>query len=188
MRCAKKGWWKSSRSDGERSGNRDIWRHSANIPLPQVSSQTRLAAPGAPCPFDEDFGPGSRVGSGEDTDYIFRAYLAGATLEYVPDMAVSHYHGRKTSDDGRALFRRYLIGSGALNVKYLRKHPNLCRQTYWDLKHVVKEIVTGSNTFLPSIGFSHKDKLACIMRGAVMYSLLRDKHNPAASLSSPDGR
>ena len=28
-------------------------------------------------PFDEDFGPGSLIGSGEDTDYIFRAYLAG---------------------------------------------------------------------------------------------------------------
>jgi len=68
-------------------------------------------------PFDEDFGPGAPVGSGEDTDYLFRAYLDGATIEYVPDMTVFHYHGRKTPDAGKALFRRYMIGSGALNVK-----------------------------------------------------------------------
>jgi GT2 family glycosyltransferase len=33
--------------------------------------------------FDEQFGPGSRF-AGEDTDYIYRAYLDRATLEYVP--------------------------------------------------------------------------------------------------------
>ena len=124
-------------------------------------------------PFDEDFGPGARIGSGEDTDYLFRAYLAGATIEYVPDMTVFHHHGRKTKDDGRALFRRYMIGTGALNMKYILKHPNLCRQTYWDLKHVCREMVTGSNTFLPGIGFSHTDKLRCIVRGAVRYGLMR---------------
>jgi GT2 family glycosyltransferase len=99
--------------------------------------------------FDEDFGPGSRIGSGEDTGYLFRAYLAGITLEHVPDMAVAHYHGRKTVADGNALFRRYMIGSGALHTKFFLKHPNLCRQTYWDVKHVVREILTGTNLFYP---------------------------------------
>jgi glycosyltransferase involved in cell wall biosynthesis len=120
-------------------------------------------------PFDENFGPGSRIGSGEDTDYVFRAYLAGATLEHVPDMTVFHHHGRKTVADGQRLFERYMIGSGGLNAKYIFKHPNLCRQTYWDLKHVFREIATGSNVFLPSIGFSHRDKLRCIVRGALRY-------------------
>jgi GT2 family glycosyltransferase len=127
-------------------------------------------------PFDEDFGPGSTVGSGEDTDCLYRAYLAGVTLEYVPDMVVFHHHGRKTSDAACALFRRYMIGSGALNVKYLLKHPNLCCQTYWDLKYLPREIVTGKNTFLPEIGFSHRDKLACIVRGAVRYFFMRKDH------------
>src|SRR5262245_14071050 len=49
-------------------------------------------------PFDEDFGPGSRLGSGDDHEYILRAYLNGITLEYVPDMTVLHHHGRKTSE------------------------------------------------------------------------------------------
>jgi len=39
-------------------------------------------------PFDERFGPGAIIGSGGDSDYLFRAYLAGFTLEYVPDMTV----------------------------------------------------------------------------------------------------
>jgi glycosyltransferase involved in cell wall biosynthesis len=120
-------------------------------------------------PFDENFGPGSVVGSGEDCDYIFRAYLSGAILEHVPDMTVFHFHGRKTAADGITLFRRYMIGSGGLNMKYILRHPNFCRQTYWDLKDVLREIVTGKNTFLPEIGFSHKDKLLCVMRGAFRY-------------------
>jgi glycosyltransferase involved in cell wall biosynthesis len=70
-------------------------------------------------PFDEDFGPGSRIGSCDDAEYIFRAYVNGITLEYVPDMTVLHHHGRKTSEEGRALFRRYTIGWGGLQAKYL---------------------------------------------------------------------
>jgi glycosyltransferase involved in cell wall biosynthesis len=120
-------------------------------------------------PFDEAFGPGSYIESGEDTDTLFRAYLAGATLEYVPDMTVFHHHGRKTNAAAAGVIRRYVTGSGGLYVKYLFKHPNLCRQFYWDSKAALKEIVTGTNTFLPDIGFSHKDKVACSIRGAVKY-------------------
>jgi hypothetical protein len=138
-------------------------------------------------PYDEDFGPGSVIGSGDDTDYIFRAYLAGAVIEYVPDMAVFHHHGRKTAAQGYALWRKYMIGSGGLYAKYLLKQPNLCRPFYWDLKHAVREVITGSNTFLPVVGFSYKDKVTCSIRGALRYivkrrlyaagDLLRRKHD-----------
>jgi GT2 family glycosyltransferase len=50
-------------------------------------------------PFDENFGPGSRMGSGDDAEYFFRAYAARVILEYVPDMVVFHHHGRKTAKD-----------------------------------------------------------------------------------------
>jgi glycosyltransferase involved in cell wall biosynthesis len=110
-------------------------------------------------PYDEDFGPGSVIGSGDDTDYIFRAYLAGVTIEYVPDMAVFHHHGRKTVAAGYALWRKYMIGSGGLYAKYSFRHPNLCRQFYWDLRDATKELITGPNTFLPEIGFSYKNKV-----------------------------
>jgi hypothetical protein len=103
--------------------------------------------------FDEDFGPGTPIGSGDDTEYLFRAYLAGITLEHVPDMTVLHYHGRKTAASGFALWRKYQIGGGAIGLKYFLKHPNLCRPTYWDIKNALREFVTGTNTFLPEAGF-----------------------------------
>ena len=129
-------------------------------------------------PFDENFGPGSVIGSGEDTDYIYRAYLAGATLEYVPDMTVVHHHGRKTADEGKELFRGYMIAAGALYARYLFKHPNLCRPFYWDCKSAIREIITGTNTFLPNIAFSHRDSVACCLRGATIYLFLRRRHTP----------
>ena len=135
-------------------------------------------------PFDPAFGPGSVIGSGGDTDYFFRAYLAGFTLEYVPDMAVSHWHGRKTAAVGRALLRGYMIANGALAAKYLFADPNLARPFYWDVKNAVRELLCGSNTFLPEIGFSHRDKVACAMRGAVRYALTR-RHRAEPLFTDP---
>jgi GT2 family glycosyltransferase len=125
-------------------------------------------------PFDERFGPGAIIGSGSDSDYLFRAYLAGLTLEYVPDMTVVHYHGRKTPAQGRKLLQNYLIGNGAEFAKHGWKHPNLCRPFYWDLKNAAREIITGTNTFLPAIGFSHRDKVAYAVRGALRYLFTRE--------------
>jgi GT2 family glycosyltransferase len=122
-------------------------------------------------PLNEDFGPGTRFESGSDADYIYRAYLAGATLEYVPDMTVLHYHGRKTIADGRNLLRRYMKGAGALYARYLFKDPKICRRFYWDCKNALKEIITGTNTFMPSIDFSHKDKVVYSICGAAKYFL-----------------
>jgi GT2 family glycosyltransferase len=125
-------------------------------------------------PFDERFGPGAIIGSGGDSDYLFRAYLAGFSLEYVPDMTVVHHHGRKTSAEGRKLVRSYLIANGAEFAKHGWKHPDLCRPFYWDLKNAVREIITGTNTFLPAIGFSHRDKVAYAVRGALRYLFMRE--------------
>lgn len=131
-------------------------------------------------PFDEDFGPGSTIGAGEDTDYICRAYLAGATLEYVPDMTVFHHHGRKTADEGKKLFRGYMIAAGALYARYFFKHPELCRPFYWDCRNAIGEIITDANTFLPNIGFSHRDSVACSVRGATRYAFMRKEHVPTS--------
>ncbi len=129
-------------------------------------------------PFDENFGPGSVIGAGEDTDYIYRAYLAGAILEYVPDMTVMHHHDRKTAEEGKELFRSYMIAAGALYARYFFKDPNLCRPFYWDCKGAIGEIISGTNTFLPEIGFSHRDSVACCLRGAARYLFLPRRHTP----------
>ncbi len=130
-------------------------------------------------PFDERFGVGSSLESGEDTDYLFRAYLAGFTLEYVPDMAVFHYHGRKQKPVGYKLYRGYSISTGAIYAKYLFKQPNLCLPFYWDIKKSIKEIVSGANLFYPIIGFSFKHKVAYAVLGAVRYLLISQRTRPA---------
>ena len=125
-------------------------------------------------PFDENFGPGGPF-SGDDTEYIFRAYAAGTTIEYVPDMAVSHYHGRKTTDAAWKLWRHYMIGQGAIFAKYFFKHPSLARPYYWDTKNAIKEILTRSNTCFPEFGFSHGHKVRYETLGAIRYLLLTRK-------------
>jgi glycosyltransferase involved in cell wall biosynthesis len=129
-------------------------------------------------PFDEDFGPGSVIGAGEDADYIYRAYVAGVTLEYVPDMTAFHHHGRKTAAEGHELFCGYMFAAGALYARYFFKDPSICRPFYWDCKGAVREMVSGSNTFLPEIGFSHRESVACAVRGAARYVFMRKKHSP----------
>ena len=127
-------------------------------------------------PFDERFGPGSVIGSGDDTEFILRAYLAYITLEHVPDMTVLHFHGRKTPAEGRRLLQRYLIANGAELAKHGWKHPNLCRPFYWDCKNAVREILAGGiSTSLPY--FSHRDKVAYSIRGALKYLFVAMHHS-----------
>jgi glycosyltransferase involved in cell wall biosynthesis len=120
-------------------------------------------------PFDERLGAGTALPGAEDTDYFFRAFLAGITIEYVPDMNIFHYHGRKTIYEGNRLMRDYMLGTGGLYAKYLFRFPNLCRPFYWDIKNSVKETIKGKNTFLPDIDFSHKDKIIYNALGAIRY-------------------
>jgi len=138
--------------------------------------------------FDEDFGPGTRMESGDDTEYMFRAYVSGVTLERVADMTVFHHHGRRTAESGFRLWQAYMIGQGAINAKYLLQHPNLCRCTYWDIKNAVTEIITSTNTFSPQTGFSHRDKVRFAVLGAVRYFFMRKDGVPSDPLSKPCDR
>ncbi len=122
--------------------------------------------------FDERLGAGSKIPGGEDIDYIYRAYRSGVTIAYVPNMAVTHMHGRKTPEDGWMLFRSYAFGAGALYAKYLFQYPSFCRPLYWDFRNAVKEIMISANTFMPSIGFSHQDKVLYSLLGAGKYVLV----------------
>ena len=60
--------------------------------------------------------------------------------------------------------------------------PNLVRPFYWDIKNAIKELLSGTNTFFPSIGFSYRDKVACTVAGAVRYFLKA----PAAQQATAD--
>lgn len=120
--------------------------------------------------FDEDFGPGGRMISGDDTEYIYRAYRAGITIEHVPDMGVYHYHGRKTAHAAFNLWRNYTLGNGAIMAKYLFLHPDLCKPFWWDIKGAFRELLTGTNMMFPEFGFSHRNKVFYQIIGLFRYA------------------
>jgi glycosyltransferase involved in cell wall biosynthesis len=136
--------------------------NGCNMTMPRAIVQTLG-------PFDKRFGPGTAMKAGDDTDYLFRAYLADFLLEYVPDMRVAHYHGRKTPADGRRLLQGYLISNGAEYAKHGWKHPNLCRPFLWDCKNALKEIFAGGISTTSIEYFSHRDKVVYAVQGAIRY-------------------
>ncbi len=129
--------------------------------------------------FDTTIGPGARIPASEDTDLIFRAYLKDIPIEYVPDMRVYHFHGRRLQTDGFKLMRNYSVGNGALYAKYILKYPPFCYQLLWDIKGVLREIRRLDNHFDKNAGFSLKHKLFYNFKGAVMY-LFAAKNRTAA--------
>lgn len=122
--------------------------------------------------FDENLGTGSYIAAGEDTDYLFRCYLAGVTIEYAPDIVVFHHHGRRHAGEGYKLFKNYMIGSGALYAKYIFKDPTLCLQFYWDLKNAIRDAFSKRPSGNILINFSNADRVIYAIKGAAMYIFL----------------
>ena len=91
--------------------------------------------------FDERFGAGARFRSAEDTDYLYRALIAGVHVEYVPNMTVHHFHGRRHYDAIRKLYAGYHFGNGALYAKYLRSNPSIAKNFYWDMRSGLKALM-----------------------------------------------
>jgi GT2 family glycosyltransferase len=123
-------------------------------------------------PFDERFGAGAIFRSGEDTDLICRAYLAGVPVEYVPDMVVFHYHGRRASTDVRKLYFGYCIGNGAIYAKYGFASMRLLRHFYWDSRNAVLELFGGSQ-FQPDLGLTYRRTVLGNIWGMGLYVLER---------------
>ncbi|MCB9988469.1 MAG: glycosyltransferase [Rhodospirillales bacterium] len=119
--------------------------------------------------FSERLGPGTFIPGSEDTDFIYRVYLAGFPVQYVPDMTVYHAHGRKTAEEGKKLLSGYFIGSGAVYLKYLFIHPNFCRPFIWDIKNLIREIKAGESLYIPEYGLSFKYLLLCNLKGMGLY-------------------
>jgi GT2 family glycosyltransferase len=71
--------------------------------------------------YDPRFGHGSRIPGGEDTDFVWRAHLAGFKVAYEPAVVVAHAHGRKTEAEEDRLRRDYRIAIAALQTKHVLK-------------------------------------------------------------------
>jgi glycosyltransferase involved in cell wall biosynthesis len=122
-------------------------------------------------PFDVRFGAGALFRSGEDTEYLHRAMLAGIPVKYVPDMTVHHFHGRKAVSDIRNLHQGYDFGTGAIYAKYWRKSPSLLRHFYWMARNGLREFVGGPR-FNESLGISHRDVALSNARGFLAFFLI----------------
>jgi GT2 family glycosyltransferase len=118
-------------------------------------------------PFDERLGPGTKIPAGEDIDYVYRAFLRGIFIEYVPDMTVVHWHGRKTEDAARQLLKQYVTGTGALYAKFFLRHPNLRER----LRRSRTKVAGRALSQTGPIDISPRTKLLCAAWGAVRYRL-----------------
>ena len=125
-------------------------------------------------PFDERIGQGTTIPAVEDTDWIYRAYLAGITIEYVPDMMVYHHHGRKQQSDGDKLFASYAIGNGALYAKYLFRDPDLCRNFVRDVERSIRQFLSGQRNYfvIGNYGFYLHVWLGNCVVGAIRFIVL----------------
>ena len=89
--------------------------------------------------FDERFGAGAWFRAADDADFVYRAYRAGFTVEYVPDMVVTHHHGRRDLDEAFRLHDNYDFGDGALFAKHVMRSPSILRFMVRTLKRFTFE-------------------------------------------------
>lgn len=118
--------------------------------------------------FDVQFGAGAVLVSAEDTELYVRARTAGIPVEYVPDMTVRHFHGRRTYEDVAELSRCYQIGNGALLAKHWRTSPTLLKHFWWNLRNAVRERF-GGPVFDPEMKLTHADIVAANLKGIGLY-------------------
>jgi GT2 family glycosyltransferase len=80
--------------------------------------------------FDPSLGAGSSFEAGEDIEAVARAVWAGVPGVYDPRPHVFHHHRRRTSNDRRAVLRRYDVGRGAYYASLMR-HPGARSAYLW---------------------------------------------------------
>lgn len=100
--------------------------------------------------FDEEFGAGAKWGSGEETDFCWKAYFSDKKMEYVPELKVIHIppfnesliHGLQKS-------YRYGVGKGALVAKWIfRKRKILVFYEFFEMLFIpIIQIFRGFFTF-----------------------------------------
>lgn len=68
--------------------------------------------------FDTRFGIGSLINSGDDSEFLYRAYQAGCRIRYEPRVLVHHNHGRRSRTQVRCTMTRYHLANGAILAKH----------------------------------------------------------------------
>jgi glycosyltransferase involved in cell wall biosynthesis len=136
--------------------------HGANMAFPRTLIETVGL-------FDTRFGAGSPFRSGEDTDYVHRAFNAGIRVEYLPDFAVKHFHGRRELGDVKKLQSGYAFGNGALYAKYLfDRRSNMRGMLRWDIRQAVLEAI-GRRKLSDELGLTYRSQLRDNLTGMFAY-------------------
>jgi glycosyltransferase involved in cell wall biosynthesis len=92
--------------------------------------------------FDPVFGPGSEIGSGGDSEFLYRTYKKGLAIKYYPDVLVFHNHGRRTDDEARALGKRYARGRGGFYCKYILQGDRvILKMALQEMASVTKSLI-----------------------------------------------
>jgi glycosyltransferase involved in cell wall biosynthesis len=133
--------------------------------------------------YDERFGPGCPLRSGEETEWCVRAQRAGIPIEYVPDMAVRHYHGRRDLAEIKRLNRAYHYATGAIFAKHF-PDLRLTKHVYWTFRNAAQELV-GGKTFDPVLGLTHRDVAWANVKGLLGYAAFQSRLFCARMLGSP---
>ena len=116
--------------------------------------------------MDERLGAGTPLKASEETDYIHRAYLAGVPILYSPDICVYHFHGRRTAQEVKQLWRGYSIGNGALYAKYFG--TPFTRSFRWNCKNALKEALNMTR-LNPEMGMTYRAMVIGNIEGMLRY-------------------
>lgn len=112
----------------------------SNTPVIGCNLAVQAAALRAIGQYDTDVGPGSRVGSGDDVDMMYRLVRAGSRIGYDPRPLVLHNHGRRTDQQVKGVRDRYVIGRGAFYCKYMMQaDQRVTRWARWEVAGLLKE-------------------------------------------------
>jgi glycosyltransferase involved in cell wall biosynthesis len=85
--------------------------------------------------FDIRLGAGTKIGSAEDTDYVYRVLRSGMEIIYSPNLLIHHNHDRILPDQINRVKYNYAKGRGAFYCKYILK------KDIWALKYFKDEIM-----------------------------------------------
>jgi len=109
--------------------------------------------------FDEVLGGGGPLKSSQDFDLQYRAYVAGCTTIFRPDVKIDHY-GVRLPEQWPATDRAYGTGDGAFYAKHAR-----CGDLY-ALRTLVSQFVKlGVREALHTLGIRRRYSRARYLRG-----------------------
>lgn len=119
--------------------------------------------------FDTRFGAGATFPAGEDSDFIFRAHLAGFPVRYDPTLVVKHFHGRRDRSNGKTLLTGYSVSDGALYAKHMFPTLLPARFILKAVQGSIRERVRPGPPH-PVVGRLYSFQVACAFKGMIAYA------------------